>query len=326
MRISKAAAAFIGCNMLLFCVLNLWQVKKNCSSLPPSTKNDKKPSTKNSKKPQIEKDYYDVCIVGAGLSGAVIAEQYASQLGKSSIVIEKRDHIGGNCYDYVDEETGILVNKYGAHLFHTNFDRVWEYVQQFSDWSTYEHKVLGHIDLPAGGDGGDGNTVAHVPIPVNIDTVNTLFNANIQSPQEMDDWLQNEQIHYDHPPANSEEMALSRVGQRLYELIFKPYTLKQWDKSPVELGPEVTARIPVRNDWDDRYFPNDIFQALPLNGYTAMFDNLLSDPLIEVHTNMDYFQVKDQLNCGHTYFSGPIDAYFADVGYEKLEYRSIDFD
>mmetsp|Transcript_19352 Transcript_19352/g.28983 ORF Transcript_19352/g.28983 Transcript_19352/m.28983 type:complete len:769 (+) Transcript_19352:151-2457(+) len=326
-RRKKVQHALIGC-ILFLCILNFWQadrfskVKKNIrSSSYSSTENGKKQSYSS---PKIEKDYYDVCIVGAGLSGAVIAEQYASQLGMSSIVIEKRDHVGGNCYDYIDEETGILVNKYGAHLFHTNFDRVWKYVQQFSEWSPYEHKVLGHIDLPGAGEGED--VVVHVPIPVNIDTVNTLFNTNIQSPQEMDDWLQNEQMHYDHPPSNSEEMALSRVGPRLYDLIFKPYTLKQWDKSPAELGPEVMARIPVRNDWDDRYFPNDIFQALPLHGYTAMFDKLLSDPLIEVHTNMDYFKVKNKINCGHTYFSGPIDAYFADVGYEKLEYRSIDFE
>jgi UDP-galactopyranose mutase len=259
-------------------------------------------------------NYYDVCVVGAGLSGAVIAEQYATMLGKTSLVIDRRDHIGGNVYDFVDEETNILVNKYGAHLFHTKYFRVWEYLQQFSEWTPYEHRVLGRIGEK------------HVPIPVNIDTVNALFNLDIKSSQEMDEWLKKEQVvDKDKEPQNSEEMALSRVGQRLYDLIFKPYTIKQWAKTAKELGPQVTARIPVRNNWDDRYF-SDVFQALPTHGYTKMFENIFKNPLIEVHTNVDYFDVRDKLNCGHTYFSGPIDAYFADLGFDKLEYRSLNFE
>jgi UDP-galactopyranose mutase len=125
-------------------------------------------------------------------------------------------------------------------------------------------------------------------------------------------------------PQNSEEMALSRVGQQLYDLIFKPYTVKQWGKAPNELGPGVTARIPVRNNWDDRYF-TDVFQALPTHGYTTMFQNIFQNPLIEVHTNVDFFDVRDTLKCGHTYFSGPIDDYFAHLGFDKLEYRSLSF-
>lgn len=261
----------------------------------------------------LKRDYYDVCIVGAGLSGAVIAERYASQLGKSSLVIEKRDHIAGNCYDFVDEETGILTNRYGAHLFHTEYERVWEYVQKFSKWTKYEHRVLGRIGEK------------HVPIPVNIDTVNALFDLSIHSTAEMDKWLQAEQTKYDHPPKNSEEMAKSRVGDRLYKQIFEPYTVKQWAKHPSELGPEVTARIPVRNNHDDRYF-GDNFQALPTEGYTAMFEKILEDDLIETHVNVNYFDVRDDLSCGHTYFTGPIDAYFAHLGYDKLEYRSLEFE
>lgn len=173
---------------------------------------------------------YDVCVVGAGLSGAVIAERYASQLGYRVLILEKRNHIGGNCYDYIDDDTGIRVSKYGAHLFHTIHQKVWDYVQKFSSWTKYEHEVVGIVDGK------------HVPIPVNIHTVNTLFNLTIRNQEEMDDWLKNEQIHYDHPPKNSEEMALSRVGTRLFKLIFEPYTIKQWAKHPRELGPEVTAR------------------------------------------------------------------------------------
>lgn len=263
--------------------------------------------------PKFNREHYDVCIIGAGLSGAVIAERYASQLEKTSLVLEKREHIGGNCYDYVDEDTGILMNKYGAHIFHTNYERVWEYVQQFSDWTPYEHRVLGKI--------GD----KHVPIPVNIDTVNALYDLQINSTEEMDKWLDNEQTKYDHEPLNSEEMALSRVGPRLYKEIFEPYTVKQWAKHPKELGPEVTARIPVRNNHDDRYF-GDKYQALPTKGYTAFFEKVLAHELIETHLNVDYFDVRDQLSCGYTYFTGPIDAYFAHLGYEKLEYRSLDFE
>jgi len=259
------------------------------------------------------REHYDVCIAGAGLSGAVIAERYASQLGKSVAVIEKRDHIGGNCYDYVDDETGIRVSRYGAHLFHTVNDRVWEYVHEFSAWTKYEHEVVGIVNGK------------HVPIPVNIETVNLLFGKNITTTEEMDGWLEREQVKYDRPPENSEEMALSRVGKRLYELIFRPYTIKQWNKEPRELGPEVTARIPVRNNRDMRYF-GDPHQALPTDGYTAIFENLLCHPNIEVRLSTDYFDVKDRLTCGRTYFTGPIDAYFAAAGYEKLEYRSLDFE
>ena len=275
------------------------------------TKTDK---DKNSESFRPQRDYYDACIVGAGLSGVVIAEQYASQLSKNSIIIEKRSHIGGNVYDYIDEETNILVNKYGAHLFHTNYPRVWDYIQQFSEWAIYEHRVQGFIEDK------------YVPIPVNIDTVNALFDLSISNKTAMDEWLNQEQVHNDNPQ-NSEEMALSRVGQRLYELIFEPYTFKQWAKTPQQLGPEVTARIPVRNNWDDRYF-DDVFQALPKQGYTKFVQRMLNHPNIEVHVNTDYFDVKSQLEgkCAHTYYSGPIDQYFADLGYEKLEYRSINFE
>ena len=168
----------------------------------------------------------DVCIVGSGLSGAVIAERYATELEQTVLVMEKRNHIGGNCYDYIDEDTGIRVSKYGAHLFHTKYKRVWDYVQRFADWIPYEHRVVAHIDGK------------HVPVPVNIDTVNALFGLDIKNEAEMDKWLEKEQVAFSNPK-NSEETALSRVGQRLYDLLFKPYTIKQWAKTPAELGPEV---------------------------------------------------------------------------------------
>jgi len=254
-----------------------------------------------------------VCIVGAGLSGAVIAERYATELKQRVLVIEKRDHIGGNVYDYIDEETGIRVSKYGAHLFHTNYKRVWDYVQGFVDWIPYEHEVLAYIKGK------------HVPVPVNIDTVNRLFDLKIKTKAEMDEWLSEEQVHYEDPK-NSEEMALSRVGQRLYDLLFKPYTIKQWDKTPAELGPEVLARIPVRNDHDARYFPNDVYQALPAEGYTDLFERMFDHELIEVRTNRDYFDIRSSLECKKTYFTGQIDLYYAHMGWPKLEYRSLNFE
>lgn len=169
----------------------------------------------------------------------------------------------------------------------------------------------------------------HVPIPVNINTVNALFDLDIKTEEEMAEWLKAEQIHYDHPPRNSEEMALSRVGPQLYELIFHPYTKKQWDKEPVMLGPEVTARIPVRNNTDGRYF-SDPYQALPVRGYTEIFRNMIRSPTFDgkaqLYLNMDYFKIRDAVSCRRTYYTGPIDTYFADLGWEKLEYRSLNFE
>eukprot|EP00977_Amphora_coffeiformis_P003912 scaffold777_cov159-Amphora_coffeaeformis.AAC.2 len=271
-----------------------------------------------SKEEQIAKlaqSSYDVCIVGAGLSGSVLAERYARVMRKSVLMMDKRHHVGGNCYDYIDKDTGLRVNKYGAHLFHTKHKKVWDYAQMFSKWTPYEHKVIGLVEGK------------HVPIPVNIETVNILFGLNISTEAEMDAWLENERVHYDHEPRNSEEMALSRVGPRLYELLFKPYTTKQWAKSPAELGPEVTARIPVRNNHDGRYFA-DPYEALPSHGYTAFFRNIISRAFsgIETHVNMDYFAVRDAIKCGRTYYTGPIDTYFAHLGMDKLEYRSLDFE
>jgi UDP-galactopyranose mutase len=262
---------------------------------------------------QFERKAYDVCIAGAGLSGAVIGERYASQQKKSVLIVEKRDHIGGNCYDEIDHETGLRVSKYGAHIFHTKSERVWEFVNAFSNWTKYEHEVVGVIQGK------------HVPIPVNIETVNTLFGLNMTGTNEMDDWLRREQVKFSQPIKNSEEMALSRVGRSLYGMIFQPYTIKQWGKHPRDLDPEVTARIPVRNDHDRRYF-DDPHQALPSNGYTAFFQTMLDNPNIEVQLNTDYFDMKDFIECGKTYFTGPIDVYFDYLGLEKLEYRSLDFE
>ena len=262
---------------------------------------------------------YDLVIVGAGLSGAVIAERASTELGLSSLVIDKRDHIGGNCYDFIDEH-GIRISLYGVHIFHTKYPRVEEYVKKFSAWVPYKHRVVGRVK--------DVNeTDRIVPIPPNIDTVNALFGTDINTEDEMVAWLDERRPKLDQPPQNGEEMSVSRVGTDLYERIFKTYTKKQWDKWPKELDASVLARLPYRTNREDTYF-NDQFQALPADGYTAMFEKmLLNNKDITVRLNVDYFQVKDKLPKHKLLvFTGPIDAYFASQGLPKLEYRSIFWD
>lgn len=259
---------------------------------------------------------YDLVIVGAGLSGAVIAEQASSRLGLSSLVIDKRNHIGGNCYDYV-EEHGIRVSQYGVHIFHTKYPRVEAWVKKFSSWVPYTHRVLGKVNDSTG-------FPRTVPIPPNIDTVNILFGTALDTEQDMVSWLDERRPHLSREPRDGEEMSISRVGTDLYEKIFKQYTKKQWDKWPSELDASVLARLPYRTNRDSRYF-NDPFQALPKDGYTAMFENiLLNNPDITVRLGLDYFVFKDHLPKHKLLvFTGPIDAFYASQGLDKLEYRSI---
>ena len=257
----------------------------------------------------MERIHADVVVVGCGLSGAVLAERFASVLGRRVLIVEKRDHVAGNCYDY--REDGILMNKYGAHLFHTNDQGVWDYIQAFSEWVRWDHRVLGHV-------GG-----RLVPIPVNINTVNALCGTNLQTREEMREWLSRVQVRQE-TIEDGEQMALSRVGEDLYHKIFKAYTWKQWNKHPKDLDPSVLARIPVRDNFDDRYF-DDRFQALPRDGYTQFVQNMITHPNIEVMLGTDFFSIQNRLDYNLLLFTGPIDAYFKDSGLEPLEYRSIDF-
>jgi UDP-galactopyranose mutase len=253
-----------------------------------------------------------VVIIGAGLSGAVLAERCAAILKRPVIIIDQRDHVAGNCYDYIDDN-GIMLSKYGAHIFHTSDEKVWRYVNTFSNWVPYEHKVLSNVEGKL------------VPIPVNIDTVNTLLGLHIKTPTEMIKWV-NKQSTGNMELKNSEEAALSVLGnKRLYELMFKNYTFKQWSIWPIDLEPSVLLRIPIHSDFDDRYF-HDTYEAIPENGYTEFVNKLLSNPLIKVILGVDYNTVKSSLPKYHKLiYTGPIDHYFEDK-YDKLQYRSIRFE
>jgi len=258
-----------------------------------------------------EKDNeYDVIIVGAGLSGAVFADRFAREQGKRVLVVDKRDHIAGNCYYYANQD-GLLISKYGLHLFHCNSDRVYNYIRRFGDWVRYDHTVVARVGRKL------------VPVPVNIETVNMLCDANIQNTREMDEWLAANQVKYEQI-SNGEEAAKARVGTKLYEALFKDYTMKQWNKSPAELDRSVLERIPVRNDHDPRYF-TDRYQVLPIHGYTAFVEAMLQHPLITVKLNT-HFNVGEYRHKDWLIYTGPIDRYFANAGLPALEYRSIRFE
>ena len=259
----------------------------------------------------IEINKYDVIIVGAGLSGCVMAERFANIKNKKVLIIEKREHIGGNCYDYIDEN-GILINKYGAHLFHTNDEEVWEYINKFSKWVRWEHEVKCIVD----------NKI--IPLPINITSINMMFNLHIKNEKEMDEWLEQNKIRYDKI-TNGEESVKSRFGEQIYEKIFKYYTYKQWNKYPNELNEEVLSRIPLRNNFDTRYF-NDRYQVLPEKGYTNFFNQLIDNKNIDIVFNIDFETIKNNISEKKiVIYTGPIDFYFNDKNMEKLEYRSINF-
>lgn len=247
-----------------------------------------------------------ILVVGAGLSGAVIAERAAS-MGMKVLVIDKRPVVGGNCYDFISPE-GLLIPKYGPHFFHTNDVGVWEYVQKFSEWHPYEHRVLSFVEGK------------YVPVPVNATTVNILCDQSIKDEAGMKRWIQENTVDIPNPK-NSEESALRRVGPFLYEKMFKGYTEKQWGMEASKLAPEVMDRVPVRIGFDDRYF-DDRFQAVPSKGYTYFIESLLKNKNIEVRTETDYFDVL--LDARMTFFTGRIDQYFARRR-RSLDYRSVRF-
>lgn len=253
---------------------------------------------------------YDYLVVGAGFAGAVTAERIASQLNKKVLVVEKRNHIGGNAYDEYDEH-GILVHRYGPHIFHTNSKEVFYYLSQFTQWRFYEHKVLAKISDEL------------YPIPINRTTLNKLYKLNLTSEKEVTEFYNRVREHR-YPVMNSEDIIVNQVGVDLFEKFFKHYTKKQWNLEPKELAASVCGRIPVRTNDDCRYF-TDKYQFMPKEGYTKMFEKMLKHKNIEILLNTDYKSVIDGVKYDKMIYTGPID-YFFDYKFGKLPYRSIRFE
>ena len=253
---------------------------------------------------------YDYLIVGCGFAGSVLAERLANQHGARVLMIDKRDHIGGNAFDEKDA-AGILMHRYGPHIFHTNSDDVFAYLSNFTIWRPYEHRVLASVRDKL------------VPIPINRTTLNELFDLDLKTDGEAAAYLASRAETVDEIKT-SEDVVINAVGRELYELFFRGYTRKQWGLDPSELDKLVTARIPTRTNTDDRYFA-DKHQAMPADGYTAMFKAMLDHPNIDIALGADYRDLKDEVEAAHIIYTGPIDEYF-DFRFGKLPYRSLKFE
>ncbi|HEX3183204.1 MAG TPA: UDP-galactopyranose mutase [Pyrinomonadaceae bacterium] len=251
---------------------------------------------------------FDYLIVGAGFAGSVIAERLAAGSDKKVLLCDKRPHIGGNAYDHYNE-AGILVHKYGPHIFHTNSREVFEYLSRFTEWRPYQHRVRASVDGQI------------VPIPINLDTINTLYGLNLTS-FEVEEFFKKVAEPVERVKT-SEDVVVSKVGRELYEKFFRNYTRKQWGLDPSELDASVTSRVPTRTNRDDRYF-TDTYQAMPMHGYTRMFENMLDHPNIKIMLNCDYREIENEVPFGEMIYTGPVDAYF-DYCYGQLPYRSLEF-
>ncbi|RZJ14663.1 MAG: UDP-galactopyranose mutase [Haliea sp.] len=251
---------------------------------------------------------YDYLIVGAGFAGAVLAERLASQLNQRVLLIDRRDHVGGNAYDGPDE-AGVMIHRYGPHIFHTNAQRVLDYLSQFTEWRPYEHRVLAAVD---------GH---QVPIPINLTTLNTLYGLDM-NPEQAAAFLAARAVP-DLEVVSSRDVVVSQVGLELYQKFFEGYTRKQWGIDASELDKAVTSRVPTRTDADDRYF-QDRHQCMPLHGYTRMFERMIDHPNIEFRPSTDYADVKDSAGHAHLIYTGPVDEFFGHC-YGKLPYRSLRF-
>ena len=251
---------------------------------------------------------FDYLIVGAGFAGSVLAERLASVYDRRVLIVDRRPHIGGNAYDFYDD-AGILVHRYGPHIFHCNASEIFQYLSQFTEWRPYQHRVRVQIDGQL------------APLPINLDTINQLYGLSLSS-FDVKDWLASvaEPIS---PIRNAEDAVVSKVGRDLYNKIFRGYTRKQWGLDPTELDAQVTARIPTRTNRDDRYF-SDVYQAMPLHGYTRMFQRMLDHPNIQVMLNADYRDVRDAIEHREVVYTGPIDEYY-DFRLGPLPYRSLQF-
>jgi UDP-galactopyranose mutase len=253
-------------------------------------------------------DVFDYLIIGAGYAGSVLAERLARGSGKHVLLVDRRSHIAGNAYDYYDD-SGILVHKYGPHIFHTNSKEVFDYLSRFTEWRQYQHKVRAFVDGQL------------VPIPINLDTINQLYGLGLNSFQ-MEEFLANRAEPRDQI-RTSEDAVVSKVGRELYQKFFRGYTRKQWGLDPSELDAQVTARVPTRTNRDDRYF-TDMYQCMPRHGFTRMFGNMLDHPNIKILLSTDYRDVKDALPYKEMIYTGPVDEFF-DFEFGKLPYRCLEF-
>jgi UDP-galactopyranose mutase len=251
---------------------------------------------------------YDYLVVGAGFAGATVAERLARGAGKRVLVVEKRNHVGGNAYDHYDA-AGILVHQYGPHIFHTNCREVFDHLSQFTNWRRYEHRVRASVD---------GRLV---PLPINLDTINELYGTSLDT-RDLEQFLAARAERVERV-RTSEDVVVSKVGRELYEKFFRNYTRKQWGLDPSELDASVAARVPTRLNRDDRYF-TDTYQAMPTGGYTRMFENMLDHPNISVLLQTDYADVAELVPYGELVYTGQIDEFF-DFRYGPLPYRSLEF-
>jgi UDP-galactopyranose mutase len=254
-------------------------------------------------------------IIGAGLAGATAARLLAEK-GDTVHVIEKQPHVGGNCYDGMSQ-AGVTIHKYGPHIFHTNMTEVWDFCQRFADFNFYQHRVMSYVDGQL------------LPFPINRDTICQLFGIDIGI-REIEGFLADEVARstYKNPPENFRDAVISQVGTYLYEKFFHNYTRKQWAAEPESLSAEIAGRIPIRYNRDNRYF-TDLYQGLPIGGYTHMIKNMLDHPSITLEINADYFLARSEYDKPGKYdlkvYTGKLDSYF-DEAYGRLDYRSVKFD
>lgn len=250
---------------------------------------------------------FDYLIVGCGLSG-MTASRVLAEKGHKVLIVDKRNHIGGNIYDYYNEE-GILIHKYGPHIFHTNNKEVFEFLSRFTEWREYQHKVLSYVNGML------------VPMPINLDTINMLYGTNYNS-LTIKDFFNSVKENVDEIN-NSKDIIVSQVGEELYRLFFEGYTKKQWNLYPYELAKEVTSRVPTRSNRDSRYF-TDKYQGMPKYGYTKMAENIINHENIKIMLNTTYKEIKEEINYSKIIFTGCIDEFFEEK-YGKLPYRSLNF-
>ncbi|KZB81669.1 UDP-galactopyranose mutase [Amycolatopsis regifaucium] len=256
---------------------------------------------------------YDLIVVGSGFFGLTVAERAAAELGKKVLVLERRHHIGGNAYSEAEPETGIEVHRYGAHLFHTSNKRVWEYVNRFTEFTNYQHRVFARVKDQV------------YSFPMNLALINQFFGKS-HTPDEARELIAKQASEFDTADAqNLEEKAISLVGRPLYEAFIRGYTAKQWENDPKNLGADIITRLPVRYTFDNRYF-NDAYEGLPVNGYTAWLEKMAEHENIEVRLNVDYFDVREHIPAGTpTVYTGPLDRYF-DYSAGRFTWRTVDFE